>query len=257
MIRILLTSTCFLFSLLLNAQQNDSIMVRKIADEILVNSKAYDNLHTLTKTVGARLSGSTGYYKAVQWGQKTLMDAGADKVYLQQCKIPHWVRGAKEEATLTVNGKSVPLNVLALGNSIGTGAGGITAPVIVVSNFTELDRRKDEVKGKIVFYNYKFNPRFVQTFRSYGDAVRYRGFGASAAAKYGAVAVLVRSMSHSTDNNPHTGAMRYMDSLAKIPALAVGLRDADKMADLLKDSRNATVSIKITRMLYPILLAIM
>ncbi len=116
--------------------------------------------------------------------------------------------------------------------------------MVLVNSFAELDRKKDEVKGKIVFYNYKFNPRFVQTFRSYGDAVRYRGYGASAAAKYGAVAVLIRSMSHSVDNNPHTGAMRYMDSLAKIPALAVGLRDADKMAELLQDNKGGTVFVK-------------
>ncbi len=98
--RILLTVSCFLFSLIAVAQQNDSAMIRKIAEEILVNSKAYDNLHTLTKTVGGRLSGSANFYKAVQWGQKALQDAGADKVYLQQARIPHWVRGGKEEATL-------------------------------------------------------------------------------------------------------------------------------------------------------------
>jgi hypothetical protein len=108
------------------------------------------------------------------------------------------------------------------------------APVILIRSFEELEQRKNEVKGKIVFYNYPFNQEFVETFRAYGDAVRYRVFGASRAARYGAVAVLVRSMSHSVDNNPHTGAMYYNDTFPKIPAAAVGLRDAEKLAHALE-----------------------
>lgn len=126
------------------------------------------------------------------------------------------------------------LDILALGNSLGTGPKGIEAPVILIHSFEELEQHKEEIKGKIVFYNYAFNPRYVETFRSYSDAVRYRVFGASRAAKYGAVAVLVRSMTHSVDNNPHTGAMIYNDSFPKIPAAAVGLWDADKLAAALE-----------------------
>src|SRR4029079_9835439 len=107
------------------------------------------------------------------------------------------------------------LDVLALGNSMGSGKNGVTAPVLLVNSFDELEKRKDEIKGKIVFYNYKFNPTFVATFQSYGDAVGYRGSGASRAAKYGALAVIVRSMSHSADNNPHTGALRYDTAFKK------------------------------------------
>jgi hypothetical protein len=103
-----------------------------------------------------------------------------------------------------------------------------------------LEQRKDELKGKIVFYNYKFNPLFVETFQAYGDAVRYRGAGASRAAKYGALAVLVRSMSSSVDNNPHTGALNYSDSTQKIPAAAVGLRDANRLAELLETYGSAS-----------------
>ncbi len=241
----LLFGVCFLlFSLYSRAQEEDSLMIRKIADEILLNSKAYDNLHTLTKTIGQRLNGSPQTYKAEQWGQKALQEAGADKVYLQECRIPHWVRGAKEEARLMAGGTTTSLNVLALGNSTGTGSKGITAPVVLINSFDELEERKNEIRGKIVFYNYKFNPKLIRTFMAYGDAVRYRALGASRAAKYGAVAVLVRSMTESTDNNPHTGAMRYIDSFPKIPALAVGLWDADKLASTIKQNKNATVFIR-------------
>lgn len=216
----------------------DSGMIRRLADTILTDGKTYGNLKVLTKKVGARLSGSAGFYKGEKWGEAALEDAGADKVWLQECMVPHWVRGGKDEAHVFWYGQSSKrisrdLDILELGNSIGTGAKGIEAPVMMVNDFEDLERRKDEVKGKIVFYNYKFNPFFIETFQAYGDAVRYRGAGASRAAKYGAVAVLVRSMSSSVDNNPHTGAMNYNDSFPKIPAAAVGLQDADWLASRL------------------------
>jgi carboxypeptidase Q len=233
------------------AQQEDSLMIRRIADEILVNGKAYDNLRILCKTVGPRLAGSPGMLKAEAWGVKTLKEAGADKVWLQECMVPRWVRGGKDEAYFTAAGKKVSLDVLALGNSKGTGAKGLSAPVILIHSFEELEQRKDEIKGKIVFYNYKFNPRFVKTFQSYGDASRYRGQGASRAAKYGAVGVLVRSMSHSTDNHPHTGAMNYDTAYAKIPAAAVGLKDADLLAATLEKNKSVTLFMKTMAQMLP------
>jgi hypothetical protein len=127
---------------------------------------------------------------------------------------------------------------------------------MLVNTFDELEKRKDEVKGKIVFYNYKFNPLFVETFMAYGDAVRYRGAGASRAAKYGALAVLVRSMSSSVNNDPHTGALNYSDTTQKIPAAAVGLRDADALAALLAaHPAGVTVSLRTNAKMLPDTLA--
>jgi carboxypeptidase Q len=226
------------------AQNEDSIMIRRIADEILVNGKAYENLRTLTKQVGPRLTASPGWYKAESWGVKTLKDAGADNVYLQECMVPHWTRGGKDEARYFQGKLGQTLDVLALGNSVGTGPKGLTAPVILINSFDELEARKDEVKGKIVFYNYKFNPRFVKTFQSYGDASRYRGQGPSRAARYGAIGALVRSMTHAADNNPHTGGTNYNDSFPKIPALAVGIQDADKLAAAIGKNSNITLFIR-------------
>jgi hypothetical protein len=216
------------------AQNDDSVMIRRIADEILSHSKAYDNLHDLTKNVGSRLSGSPGFYKAEQWGLRVLKQSGADKAWLQECMIPHWVRGGKDEAMSNIGSPKRNLDVIALGNSMGTGSKGISANVVEVRSFEELENKKDSVKEKIVFYNYKFNPTFVNVFQAYGDAVRYRGAGASQAAKYGALAVIVRSMSESTDNNPHTGALRYDTTLPKIPAVAIGLKDADLLDSALR-----------------------
>jgi carboxypeptidase Q len=218
--------------------QDDSVFIRKIADEIFEHSTAYSNLHILTKTIGPRLSGSAQTYIAEKWGEGLLKQVGADHVYLQKAMIPHWVRGGRDQAALIAGKNRTNIAVIALGNSVSTKPGGITAPMILIHDFDELERRKKEVKGKIVFYNHPFNVDLVWVFKAYGEAVPYRVFGASRAAKYGALGVVVRSMTSAQDNYPHTGAMIYNDSLPKIPALAVGRLDADKIEAIASIQRN-------------------
>lgn len=223
---------------LVSAQSADSVFIKQLSDEILVHGKAYDQLRQLTKSVGPRLAGSSGMVKAEKWGLLQMQQAGADQAWLQECMVPHWVRGGTDKATTTVNlgdGKrGLSLDVVALGNSMGSGPKGVTAEVLEVKSFDELDAKKEQAKGKIVFYNYPFNPTFIRTFQSYGDANKYRGQGPSQAAKYGAVGVIVRSMSHGANNHPHTGATRYDSSYAKIPAVAIGLQDADQLSQWLQ-----------------------
>jgi len=238
------------------AQKEDSAFIKKISDEILTNGKAYENLRHLTKKIGARLAGSPGMVKSEQWGLKLMQESGADKAWMQECMVAHWVRGGKDVAKagyipLRSEVKKGPyptfinkdLDVIALGNSIGTGKNGISESVLQVNSFDELEQKKDLVKGKIVFYNYKFNDTYINTFLSYRDAGQYRGQGPSRAAKYGAKAVIVRSMSHAADNNPHTGATRYDSAYIKIPAVAIGLRDADWLSEQLKTAE-VKVSLK-------------
>src|SRR5215471_13422684 len=153
--------------LTVSAQNNlsDSAFIKKISDNILSNPACYNNLHTLTKTIGGRLAGSPQMVKAEQWGKKALEDAGADNVILQECLVPHWVRGGKDKASVNyknANGKTetMQLNVLALGNSVGSGSKGVRAPLIRVNSFDELEQKKDEIKGKIVFYNCPFEDTF-------------------------------------------------------------------------------------------------
>ena len=233
-----------LFTRAILGQQSDSAFIKQISNEILTNGKAYENLRYLTKKIGARLAGSPGMVKSEQWGLKVMQESGADKAWLQECMVPHWVRGGKDVASafylqaskqgINVSRIQKELDVVALGNSIGTGKNAVSAEVIVVNSFDELERRSAEIKGKIVFYNYKFNDAYVNTFLSYRDAGQYRGQGPSRAARYGAKAVIIRSMSHATDNNPHTGATRYDSNYAKIPAVAIGLRDADWLSEQVK-----------------------
>src|SRR5579872_1368723 len=112
----------------------DSAMIRRLADTILTDGQAYENLRVLTKKVGARLSGSPGYYKAERWGWQALEEAQADKVSMQECMVPHWVRGGKDTARFYGPGFSGGLDVIALGNSVGTGPKGIEAKVLLVHN---------------------------------------------------------------------------------------------------------------------------
>jgi len=228
------------------AQSMDSIFIRQLADEIFLRSKAYENLRVLTKNIGPRLAGSSGMVKAEKWGLAAMQSAGADQAWMQACMVPHWVRGGTDKATTMVNtvaGKrGVSLDVVALGNSFGSGPKGITAEVVEVKSFEELELKKDQVKGKIVFYNYPFNATYVKTFQAYGEANKYRGQGPSQAAKYGAVGTIVRSMSHGANNHPHTGSTRYDSSYAKIPAVAIGLEDADQLSQWLEKQ---TVKVKL------------
>ena len=225
------------------SQTEDSLFIKRLSDYILTQGKSYDDLRFLTKKIGGRLSGSQGMVKAEQWGLKTMQDAGADNAFLQECMVPHWVRGGKDEAVSFYDAKKKKtLDVIALGNSAGS-MKPLSKQVIEVKSFADLASKKDEVKDKIVFFNVPFNSTYIKTFQAYRDAVPYRGAGASQAAKFGAAAVIVRSMSHSSDNFPHTGSLNYNDSFPKIPAVAIGLQDADWLSNQLK---SGSVSVTLT-----------
>ncbi len=237
----------FLFPFLSEAQMSDSLFIKKMSDDIMGNGKAYENLRYLTKQIGGRLAGSPQMTKAESWGMETMKSMGADHVFLQQCMVPVWTRGGVDKArVIKIDGKKEKrsLDILALGNSIGTGKKGVTAEVIALASFAELEQRSQEVKGKIVFFNYGFNPTIIQPSASYGDAGKYRFNGASMAAKFGAVGMLIRSLSEATDNNPHTGAMGYDTAFPKIPAAALGLKDADYLWTTCK--RNPSVIVSFT-----------
>jgi carboxypeptidase Q len=227
----------------------DSVFIKRISNNILSSDDCYNNLWYLCKKVGGRLAGSPQMVKAENWGLATFQKYNATNAWLQECMVPHWVRGGKDTATASykVDGKSrtLPLHVLALGNSIGTGAKGVTAEVLTVKSFDDLEGKKDKIKGKIVFYDIPFDDTLINPFEAYGKYVVYRAIGASRAAKYGAVAVMVRSMTNSTNNNyPHTGSLRYLDSLPQIPAVAVGLNDVKALSELDAKGIKLTASIK-------------
>lgn len=229
----LFLSTC------LFAQNSDEGMIRQIYNVALTEGHSYKNLEYLCKQIGPRLSGSRNAQKAVEWTKKIMEDYGFEKVYLQEVMVPHWERGAKEEAYIMDGNSKLPVRIAALGGSIATSAQGLRAQVIEVRNFEDLRALGDKVKGKIVFFNRPFDPRHFDTFDAYSGAVNQRGQGAVEAAKLGAVGVIVRSMTNIIDDNPHTGGMRYQEGITKIPAAAISTKAAELLSKKLSANNSA------------------
>lgn len=229
----------FLGGILFSQNQKDSVQFKNISDEILVNGAAYENLRDLTQNIGHRLSGSAAYEKATDWAVLKLKEAGADKVWKEDVMVPVWERGKESLQIKEPNGKWKSLRMLSLGNSEGTKGKDVEAEIVFVKNKEDFDQLPDAaVKGKIIFFNYAFNQKFISTGQAYGDAGKYRRSAASWAGKRGAKAVIIRSLSSSLDDVPHTGMMRYdADDTAKIPAVAIGPKSADELETTLKSKK--------------------
>jgi len=220
------------------AQNTDSIFIRKVYGMALYNGESYENLRSLCKDIGARLSGSAEAEMAVIWAKNKLESYGFDKVYLQEIKVPHWERGTKEAGWIVEpNGNISNVHLLALGGSIGTN-GRMQDEVILFSSLEELKKaKKAEVEGKIVFINQRMDEKQIQTFKAYGGCYAIRGYGAIEASKLGAKAVIIRSLGLPIDKHPHTGSMYYVDSVSKIPAAALSTQDADALAEKIKSGK--------------------
>ncbi len=241
-LKYLLLCSGLLFVLSPARAQQDSLMMRKIYDEALVNGQSYQNLHYLCKNIGGRLSGSANAQNAVEWGKKLMEGYGFDHVFLQEVMVPHWERGAKEQGFILDGGKKIPVAICALGMAVATPPQGITANVIEVHSLDELAALGEKaIKGKIVFFNRPFDARYIQTLQAYGVAGDQRRAGPSAAAKYGAVGVIVRSLTEANDDYPHTGATQYTDDAPKIPAAAISTKAADRLSAMLKMHKSSPV----------------
>lgn len=242
-----------IFSQLDSAKKtNYQLIAESMVKQALVDKKGYELLGELCD-IGPRLSGSENSLKAIYWAEEKLKQIGADKVWLQPVMVPHWERGSLETAVIFSTNKNLnkSLNILTLGGSAPTPENGITANVIEVKNFEELEFRKDEVKGKIIFFSRPLDESLLNTFAGYGGAVDQRVYGAVQAAKYGAVAVLVRSVTTKHDNVPHTGVMVYVDSIPQIPAAALGNLDADFLSDALKKDPSLKINLNLNCKTYP------
>jgi hypothetical protein len=233
----------FLFFLLLSpflsiAQSNeDAFFIRKIYDEALTEAKCYDWLNYLTQKIGGRLSGSPQAAAAVEYTRQVLDTMQVDSVWLQACMVPHWVRGEKEQIKIVNSLKmgTIALNTLALGNSVGTGPMGITAEVVELKTLEEVDSLGPALRGKIAFFNQPMDPTQLNTFAAYGKAAGQRVWGATRAAKHGAVGVVVRSLTNRSDDIPHTGSTVYDEGVTPIPAFAVSTNDANLLSRLLQE----------------------
>ncbi len=221
---------------LLMAQDEDALMIKKIHDQALSAGQVYANLTTLCTQHGGRIAGSDAYLGAARYGNNLLGSIPGVQSRLQDCSASYWKRGEKEDVyMLDAKESKVALAALSLGNSVSTPPEGILASVIEVKSLDELENLGTEkVSGKIVFFNRPMDDTQIRTFSAYGGAVDQRVYGPSEAAKYGARAALVRSMTTSLDNFPHTGVTIYRDSTRRVPGLAVSTLDANRISDALK-----------------------
>ena len=216
-------------------RNEDSAMIREIYNYELMNGSCYRNLSYLCNTIGARLTGSPQAEQAVQWTKQLMESYGFDTVYLQPVMVPHWVRGDTEIARIISGDKEINVNLTSLGNSVGTGDKGVKAGIVEVKSLDELDSIGSAgIRGKIVFFNGRMDPRLINTGHAYGLAGVQRNHGPARAAKYGAVGVVVRSLTTRLDHIPHTGATSYEEGVPKIPAIAISTLDAEMLDSLLK-----------------------
>lgn len=230
---VFLLLTCSVYS-----QQSDSAFIRTIYNHALSDGHAYENLRSLCKDVGARLSGSAEAEMAVEWSQKLFESYRFDKVYLQPIMVPYWTRGTTEAGWIrTADKKLHKVNLLALGGSIATD-GTLKADVVEFHHLDDLKKAsRKQVENKIVFLNQPMNEQDIVTFKAYGGCYAIRGNGAVEASKLGAKAVIIRSIGLPVDEHPHTGVMNYVDSVKKIPAAAISTEDAEKLSEFLKNQR--------------------
>ncbi|MBI5281474.1 MAG: M20/M25/M40 family metallo-hydrolase [Candidatus Solibacter usitatus] len=214
----------------------------KLIGAALADQGGWRKMMHLCDRIGHRLAGSTGLERAVEWCAAEMKREGLANVQTPLVKVPHWVRG-KESATM-LEPLASPIAMLGLGGSVGTPPEGITAEVVAVSSFDELEQLgADKVRGKIVLYDVPW--------QGYGRTVAYRGQGASRAAKLGALAALVRSVTPVSLRSPHTGAMNYAGDAPRIPAVAVSVEDSLRIHRLCESGQTVRVRLTMEAQMLP------
>lgn len=238
------------FSFNANSQAPEEVL-KSIFNNALTDNTAEEHLLYLCKNTKGRIPGSEQALHAVRYTMEALVDAGADTVWLQEVPVPRWERG-EESAILRSELGTLELTISALGLSVGTGQGGLNARLVEVHNFDQLEEiGKTKLEGKIVFFNRPVDNTLINTFAGYGGAVDQRVSGASEAAKYGALAVIVRSPSQAMHDFVHTGVVRYQENIPGIPAVSLSPHDAEILSRWLKEDPEAMLHLVSTCKNYP------
>jgi carboxypeptidase Q len=206
----------------------------RLIGEAMGSTFAWQRLAVLTDTIGNRLSGSAALEHAIQWAVEEMKRDGLENVHTERVMVPKWVRGT--ESAEMVEPARHPIVMLGLGDSVGTSQEGVQAEVVTFHSFEELDTKASLVRGKIVFFNVPFT--------AYGETVRFRSGGPSRAARYGAVAMLIRAVGPEGLRTPHTGALQYSPDAPKIPAAAITAEDADRIQRMTDRGSRVVVRLK-------------
>ena len=201
-------------------------VAQRLVGGALTSGVAYARLEELTDTIGPRLSGSAGAEAAVQWALKKLQQDGL-AAHLEPVKVTHWVRGEGSGEVLPSPGiAGHRLALTALGNSVG---GAANAEVVEARSLAEAVSLGAAARGKIVFFNHT-----MSATADYGKFIELRTHGPSAAARVGAVAMLMRSLATGSLRSPHTGMTSYDANAPRIPGAAISTEDADLLHRLLR-----------------------
>jgi hypothetical protein len=229
------------------AQERDSFVIKNLYAEALSSRIAYENLQHLSVKIGPRLSGSPQSEAAVEYTKQLMENMDLDSVFLQKVKVPHWVDEGTEAAVVSSVFGTAGVNTCALGLSVGTGKDGMISEVVEVQSFEDMEKLgRAKIEGKIVFFNQAMNPKHLNPLRSYSEVSKYRTQGAQEAARFGAVAVVVRSLTLAIDEFPHTGSMYYDSSVQKIPAAAICTKHAELLSSWLKKDPHLKFHLKMT-----------
>jgi hypothetical protein len=251
--------TTLIFSLLsckentIPFDQETSNIINDFYGDALEHRESYELLRGLSKDVGQRLSGSEGAKNAVIWSKETMENYGFDTVYLQEVMVPHWERGEIEECFFYLNSEKITLSILGAGGTVATPKEGVTAEVIEVASLDEVDELgRENIEGKIVFYNKAFNQRYINIGASYGQTGFQRRSGAVKASEYGAVASVFRSLSSSTyEDFPHTGGMTYKEGVDSIAHGGLGVLSSQRLSKAIKDNPKLKLTLKLSGKWFP------
>lgn len=206
----------------------------QLMTEAQANDFAWRRLAELTDTYGARISGSENLNRAIRWAEATMKADGFANVRAEKVMVPVWVRG--QESAVIVDPPEHPIAMLGLGGSVATPPAGLEAEVLVVKDYKDLAARGAQAKGTIVLFNVPYT--------TYGETVAYRSGGATAAAKHGAVASLVRAVGPMAHRTPHTGGMNYGEAATRIPSAAISAEDANRIQRLTDRGLRVRVRLK-------------
>ncbi|MHB1170573.1 MAG: M20/M25/M40 family metallo-hydrolase, partial [Longimicrobiales bacterium] len=240
-----LTSVALLAPAPAAAQQDAVAALKPAADRLidaaLADTAAWERLTYLVDRFGSRFSGSESLEAAHEWILAEMERDGLENVRGEPVMVPHWVRG--EESATLIEPRRQELPMLGLGGSIATPPEGITAEVLVVGSFDELEQRAAEARGRIVLFDVPFT--------TYGETVRYRSQGAIAAARAGAVASLIRSVTPYSMKTPHTGGMSYSDDVPRIPHAAITVEDAMLLHRMQERGERVVVTLRMSAQMLP------
>ena len=220
---------------------NDEEIISLIFNEAQISNKAYTDLKYLTEKFPQRLACYPQGIEAAKWTKKVMDEMNLDKVFLQEAQVMSWKRGNIERGSIKVNNETIKVNVCALGRGFATEKGGLEANIIEVNGLEDLNSfSRDQIEGKIIFFNKPMNPGNKNTFQEYGNTAGQRFMGPILAAEYGAVGTVIRSLTTSIDTFPHTGVTRKAESQETVPSVCIATLHANLLSEMLKENPELT-----------------